>query len=365
MWKYRKREAYHFWIDYFKAYINQDKFKKSFLYTLSANSNFKMYDKNTCISLNTAYSGKKYERYFEVKDQETGIQLAFILLSKQNQLWCIEKRHIFEVSGQWLILRDIKFYLKLIEVAWFYIDWFKRVDIAIDILINTDYLIRKICLPSVWERKITNRPYDVKWKYTWLDIWEREPKKNTWKFIRVYNKILDTFEKWKDFLYWFKEKWIIDLSRVELELRRDKCKFFKVEYLTDTDQLYKIMKNEVFGINFQFFKFIHTEDTERVINTYFKDIFENDRAYNLTKWESKRRMLKRLNDSIELWGSFKDDSSRRKAVSIFVSYYKKLRNSGLNYFDILDILDYNSGYLFNKYEKIIFKTKNRLKEVLS
>ena len=104
---------------------------------------------------------------------------------------------------------------------------------------------------------------------------------NTWKFIRVYNKILDTKAKGKNFLYNLDN--IPDLTRVELELRRDKCDHFHEEYLTDIDKLYSIFKHEVFGENYQFFKFIHLEDVKKCADSYFIDVFAEDKPSNLTK----------------------------------------------------------------------------------
>lgn len=128
--------------------------------------------------------------------------------------------------------------------------------------------MRKIVIPALDAKKATYVPYIKNGEYTGVGIGEKDPKKNTWKFIRIYDKIADTDVKEKDFLYQWKEKGIKDLTRFELELRRDKCRHFKVEYLTDVSALYRIFNHEVFGINFQFFKFIHEEDAKAVAESY-------------------------------------------------------------------------------------------------
>lgn len=360
--RYRQREAYHFGIDYFKAYISPEPFKKSFLHSLSANSNFKLYDSETVINLLPEYSDKKYSQYFEIVDRKTSIRLAFILFWKRNKIWSVERRDKFEVTWQWLILRSIPWFLKLLEVAWFYISWFVRVDICLDIKISTDYLCRRILVPGLEEMWKTYKPYIKRWIYETIEIGTKEPRLNTWKFIRVYNKILDTTKKDKWFLYDF--EWMKDLSRIELELRRDKCVHFHPEYLTDIDKLYSIFKHEVFGENFQFFKFIHLEDAKKCANSYIIDMFSDDTATNLTKWMSRSKMLEKLERIIDFGSEFKSWQDERRTLSLFVSLYKKLTANWQTHQSIVNILDteyFKVDIMFAK--KNIFKTKNRLKEL--
>ena len=82
----------------------------------------------------------------------------------------MERRDIIEITGQGLILRNIKWYLKMLEVAGFYITGFKRVDICLDIKINTDYACRRIFLPALEEKGKTYLPIIKKGKYETLQI---------------------------------------------------------------------------------------------------------------------------------------------------------------------------------------------------
>lgn len=88
------------------------------------------------------------------------------------------------------MLRHVNFYRKLIDVLGYQIDGFQRVDIALDVPINTDYVCTKVLMPNL-EGK-TYKPWIRNGKVETLDIGEREQKKNTWKFVRVYDKVEDT-----------------------------------------------------------------------------------------------------------------------------------------------------------------------------
>jgi len=106
--------------------------------------------------------------------------------------------------------------------------------------------------------------------------------KNTWKYIRIYDKILDTKEKGKEWIYGFEDRGIKDLTRIELELRRDKCKHFHESYLTDVDALYGIFKNEVFFLNWQFLKFIHDDDARKCYESHVLEPFGTFEKLSLT-----------------------------------------------------------------------------------
>lgn len=84
---------------------------------LSSNSNLWQYDKETSIYFIPNMAGGKYEKYFEIIDVPTNVKLAFILIGKRDNTGCTERRDVYEISGQGLMLRRIQFYLKLLSVA--------------------------------------------------------------------------------------------------------------------------------------------------------------------------------------------------------------------------------------------------------
>jgi len=60
----------------------------------------------------------------------------------------VDRKDRVEVTGQGLILRKMEWWVKLIEDMAFKISSFKRLDMALDIRVNTDYAIREIFLAS-------------------------------------------------------------------------------------------------------------------------------------------------------------------------------------------------------------------------
>lgn len=224
-------------------------------------------------------------------------------------------------------------YLKLIEVCNLYISWFKFVDLALDVKINTDYVIREVFLPEAVHKKKTFDPIAKKWSYETLYIGNRDLKKNTWKLIRIYNKVIDTQVKDKEFLYNM-ETMGKDLTRIEIRLLRDKCKHFRVEYLQDQDKLYEIFGHEVFEIHRQFFKHIHSEDVVKLKNSYFIDLFKGtdggflSMGHNLTKGVAKANLEEKIKRFETYGNSFKDDKAVERAKATILTYYKRLRGSG-------------------------------------
>lgn len=64
----------------------------------------------------------KYEKYFEIRDVPTGVRMAFVMIGKKDKTGCTERRDIFEVTGQGLILRNVAWWVKFINVCGFEID---------------------------------------------------------------------------------------------------------------------------------------------------------------------------------------------------------------------------------------------------
>lgn len=87
----------------------------------------------------------------------------------------------------------MEWYLKLLEVIGYHFSGFKRVDICLDVILDTDYVIEKIMLPNVKNK--THQPICNNGRYETLYIGNRNFEKNTWKLVRVYDKIRDTDTK--------------------------------------------------------------------------------------------------------------------------------------------------------------------------
>jgi hypothetical protein len=346
MGRMRSRDPVHFGVDYFKAYIEKDAFKKSPLFWAWPGSNEINYDGITTIILHPMMWWDSWiGKYFEIRDNVTARPLAFILLSSWETVGSVKRNDQIEVTGQWLILRSIPYFYSLLNWAGFFIKGFRRVDICLDIRVDTDYLCRNILIPWL-ERKAeqVKKKALSEWKdpkcrmykpwvwnkgeYETLDIWQRA-KSNTWLFIRVYNKWLDTTKKKKWWLY-DEEKITKDTSRIEVELREDKCLGIHDYDLLDTEKLFWLFKRSVFWLNYQFFSFIHEDQCKLLINSHIKEVFDGSKDWNPSKWLKHKQIAERLDRQEKLWTSFLNTWDKDRAITTFSNLYKKLR---INWFD--------------------------------
>ena len=322
-WKFKNRKLIHFGVDYFKSYIEFKYTPKIFKLWLSQNSNIFFYDDETYIELQSPDLYKQFEKYFIIKDRKTNINLWFVIIPKVWKVWAITYNNIFEVSGQGLILRKLKFYFDFIKWAWFKIEKFKRVDICFDLEENINYINDRVINKYIkWK---TIEPIIKKWVLETLYIWERNTKKNTYQVIRIYNKIIDTKAKNKEFLYDLDN--IKDLTRFEVELRRDKAKFFTPEKLLNDDYLFSVIVKTFYKMNYQYFKFLHLEDFKKIRNL-------NDSLY-----ESRKIAIeKRQKNFILYWKDFKNDSDEQRTLKIFINSAKRLYKNWKNRKYLLKIL---------------------------
>jgi len=322
-WRYKKRELKHFGVDYFKAYITNDFKPKLFKLWLSANSNMFYINDDTFIELWSSDLYSKFKYVFILKDRETNITLWFVLIPNVGKVWAINYNNIFEVTWQGLILRNLKFYFDFIKWAWFKIEKFKRVDICFDLANDINYIYNTILKDFlVWK---THEPIIKKWILETLYIWDRNTKKNTYQLIRIYNKILDTKFKNKEFLYDFEG--LDSLTRFEVEIRRDKAQFLTEKKLLNDDYIFSVIVSTFYKMNYQFFKFLHLEDFKKVS-------LQNESL----KFLRKKRIVSRLNDYINFWKDFKSEQEENKILKMFITLWKRLYKNWYSRKKLLKIL---------------------------
>lgn len=308
-WRYKSRKLKHFWVDYFKAYIEYNYTPKLFKLWLSANSNIFFTDDDTYIELMPQEDYKLFEKYYVLKDKETNVSLWFIMIPKIKKVWSINYNNIFEVTWQGLILRDLKFYFDFIKWAWFKIDKFKRVDLCFDLENETDYIYKEVLAPYLEWKTVT--PIIKKGVLETLYIWNRNEKANTYQLIRIYNKILDTKRKRKTFLYDFKG--LDSLTRFEVEIRRDKACFLTEKKLLDDDYIFSVIVKTFYKMNYQFFKFLQLEDFKKVKLTN-----EN------LKLKRKKAIIDRQDRFIKYWNDFLNDTEEQRTIKLFINSAKRL-----------------------------------------
>lgn len=326
MGRFQRRKSIAFAIDLLKCYVEADADTGCRLYGLSENSETMGFDADTYARFVPHLAGKEFEKYIEIIDRPTNQRLAFLLKKNHSNEGYVERKDVFEVTGTGCTMRPMKYWISFLRALRLEITGFKRVDIALDLELPTDYLCKKVFFPVLEARKRqTWKPYYKDGLATGAEIGEKNPKKNTWKYIRVYDKILDTREKKKEWLYGFGDRGIKELTRIELELRRDKCKHFHEEYLTDPDALYGIFKNEVFFLNWQFLKFIKEEDARRCWESHVVEEFGTWEKLSLTAGEKKAAAVRRLNRMVDYGNPFADEY---QAKAIFKAYAKGLYVGG-------------------------------------
>lgn len=310
--RFHNRKLLHFGVDYIKSYIEYDYKPKLYKMGLSANSNFAFLNDDTYIELLPSDMYKWFERYYVIVDKETKASLAFIMIPKVWKVGAISYNNVYEVTGQGLLLRDIKFYFDIIKWLWFKIDKFKRVDLCFDMEEDIEYYYKRV-LDKFIEDK-TGQTIKKKWVVETIYIWERNTKKNTYQLIRIYNKKLDTKVKGKELMYDYKAKDFV--TRFEVELRRDRCKFLTEEKLLDDWYIFSVIVKTFYKMNYQYFKYLHLEDFEKV------------RINESTRQARKNAIKKRIDRQNEFWKDFYNSTEEEKIIKLYITYAKRLYWNG-------------------------------------
>lgn len=348
--RFKSRQLINFKVDYFKVYLKTNTFfsmkPKLLKLWLSANSDFYNLDEKTTLYYNPNLKNSTHN-YYEIIDNETHKRLCFFIVTtskKKTKIGAVELNSFCEVTGQGLILRPITYFIDLIRFFWYEIEKFNRVDIALDIAQKIDYI------KDIIKEKIEIKTHEYiykKWILETIYIGERNKKKNTYQLIRVYDKKRDTKAKNKSYLY-PEYKDFENVTRIEIELRRDKAKFITLEKLLDLEYLYRIMVKEVYKYNRQYFKFIRYEDVEEIESKII-----------LAKW------LRSINDEIKeknlmLYGKeYINADTEKKAKATFISYGKNLILNGYTEKELFYMLKHNGVF-----SNIELKEKRKKKETI-
>lgn len=114
----------------------------------------------------------------------------------------------------------------------------RRFDICFDFLLPINVILAKF---KTLEQKGANF-YGHNGQVETQYIWEKKSSKNKRSLIRIYNKIADILGKWKNRLY---HDYLLqdNVTRVELEVRREFAQNYTLEELCIWDNLIAIMKN--------------------------------------------------------------------------------------------------------------------------
>jgi len=241
---------------------------------------------------------------------------------KQNyeiEVKIIEQKRIetIEVTGTACTIYWIWFFLDFFDFFWLKIKKLLRIDLFMDLDFDINYLYE--IMEENQKKKIT-KIYNTDWllesKET-INLGEKS-KKNTYKFLRIYNKKIEAVKS---------KKWSMyealgygeynEVTRIELEYRQDTAKFWTQGDLINEDTLfYKCVKN-FYPLNYQFFSFVHLDDCKKKL------------AYINQRKREANKIIK-LNKRLELEHSlncspFSANYSVNDWIKAMLGYYRKLR----------------------------------------
>lgn len=314
MGRYKSRELVHFGVDYIKVQIEVKKWKLPRKLLLSRNTTMSYYDDDTIIELMPDMMSWEYKRFYQIRDAHTNVSLCFLAIGWEKK-WMLTRSDFLEVTGQGLILRGwYQYFVDMMKAFKIKIWKYIRADICMDIAVDTQYFLETI----VWDyyKKKTTTPFITKGIIHALYVGEKQLKKNTYQFIRIYNKKLDNINKAKEWLY-EQYKDYTNVTRLEVELRRDKACFLTTEKLLNVWYIFGIIVRTFYPMNNQFFSFFHQEDFEKLVEK--KGI-----------WKKRVAALaerKRLQDFF--WIGFKNEKEKNTYIKTFISYARKLHINGL------------------------------------
>lgn len=339
MWRYKKRWLEYYWVDYIRAKIEFP--KKHQLFTLSSNSNQCFLDYEWSKISITRLPLSCWNWYFSITVDN--INIGFLGCNAKG------RSDFIEMTWQWLtIFWENIFYFLMKKLKLEFIK-FKRIDICFDLNLQINYFFDKILLKKYKEK-------DEKWNYLnsmtpiitkkngveTIYFGIRDNRKNKYILNRIYNKILDSS--------WFKDKlWLYshyknedwtykDITRFETELRSDICEYYPYDCLRDDNFLFFRLVKSFYKYNWQFFKFLHSDDFFKFKKTYNKknkNIISKILTWNFNKIESASQ--KRLKVSIDrkikqqhYGNDFISPSEEEKTITMFLSYANRLYGNWYN-----------------------------------
>lgn len=349
MWRMKKRKLIYWWVDYIKAFINEKEnenknFKK--LIKLSANTNQIFIDFNKNKLSVTLIPGWKYKFLYSINYWD--ISVGFIWLYG----W--QSPDMIEITWQGLtIFWESLFYFLFSYFGLNFVKY-KRIDLCFDMELLCDYFFDRVLLSRYkekdqdWKYKKNIKPWITakNWVET-IEIWTKNIKQNSYAFIRIYNKIIDSKKKKKLFLYedlYKKDNKRLDVTRFEVELREDIVKRYPFDFCKDYQaNFFRIVKS-FYNFNSQFFKFLKDSDFEEFKKSYNdkkKTITEKIKAgvtgvTPITNTQARAiKLLKQKQSQDKYWNDFIDEADKQRTLNMWRTYTLRLHKNGYSLEDLL------------------------------
>lgn len=351
MWRMKKRRLVYRWVDYIKAFINEhENTNKNFknLIKLSANTNQIFIDYNNLTLSITLIPWWKYKYLYAINYWDISVWFIWLYWGQSPDM--------IEITWQGLtIFWDNIFYF-LFNYFWLTFIKYKRIDICFDMELLTDYFFDRVLLSKYkeksedWKYKKNIKPWITakNWVET-IEIWNKNLKQNSYSFIRIYNKIIDSKKKKKLFLYenlYKKDNKWLDITRFEVELREDLVKFYDFDFCKDYKaQFYRLVKS-FYCFNWQFFKFLKDSDFEEFKKNYNdkkKTITQKIKAgvtgvTPITNTQARAiKAIKQKKNYWKFWNDFLDENDKQRTINMWISYTKRLHKNNISFIEMYKI----------------------------
>jgi len=226
------KHIYHLWIDEMEIYATF-LHEEIFLWVDFDNSNQIFFCEYGC----TKVENPRYE--YQVIFSQNNINLFSYFKGTKKKGKIETKDYVvfygscFRIHGKDFALDVLLSFFRLSDTH-----IFRRFDICADFLLPIQTILSKFKKPK---QKGANF-YGSKWEIETGYIWEKKNSLNRRSIIRIYNKKADIIAKWKNKLY---QDYLIqdDVTRIELEIRRELAKNYTLEELLVEENLIGILKN--------------------------------------------------------------------------------------------------------------------------
>lgn len=178
----------------------------------------------TCSVTKTFPKGFAYAFQFSVSIDDRPVQLFMIRFPNKNE----HRPSIVIYSSFFILEKYLEVSISYFLQQNFFVDTIRRLDIALDVSIQIETLLKKYFKNTRFTSQIGLDRKSIGFHQTYY-IWEIQSDKNRKYIIRIYDKLLDTWKKNKGFLYSHLKN-SPDVRRIELELRPHECERLPFTY---------------------------------------------------------------------------------------------------------------------------------------
>jgi len=172
-------------------------------------------------------------------------KLFFLVLSRKVKRGCVNVWHRIEITGSGCRLVGVGKILEYAETLGVKVKAVKDLHLCADFLTPYDAQqnVLRSCLEIRAKKAQSGRTFDHRGALETVEIGDYSSERNTYRFIRVYDKDADTQVKRKEGIY--PTVPLLRRTRFEVDLRPDKAKHFKPIWLLDSEKIRDVFAYEL------------------------------------------------------------------------------------------------------------------------